>query len=47
MKEGKAMKETGIILVILVAMYALAAGAEWVITEKGGETHGGRQAENL
>ena len=30
MKEGKAMKETGIILVILGAMCALAAGAEWV-----------------
>ena len=30
MKEGKAMKDTGIILVILGAMCALAAGAEWV-----------------
>lgn len=30
MKEGKAMKETGIILVILGAMCALAAGAEWL-----------------
>ena len=30
MKEGKAMKETGIILVILGAMCALVAGAEWV-----------------
>ena len=30
MKEGKAMKETGIILVILGAMCTLAAGAEWV-----------------